>query len=369
MPAIPVNLVQTPKINFATGTVTYTWPRVPAGAEQNVSAVVPSSPVGVAWSVAVNGTPVGGMVGNGPFGEFYVGQNAEVTVTGTSLLLFSNAITTLSGNPLYAPGPAVLEGAQAGLGQLGPVSPTQGGGYPAGLTLVSSSASVGVSSTPVINLSGGARGVLVVAEAVPSLVSAFNQELGPPIPVSYGALELNAGGPTGLPGFWFLPNFSSLEVQFNFSASTIYFAYEVDTDFDYPALAATLPVYNVQLANPAAGADWSWTVPGACRLVAAQAQLTTSSTPASRFTYLWVAGGLIAQIPMSPTLQAASTTLIMSGFPGAGVPFQRPSDNRCTFAIPAGGFLLPAGSVVESATASIQSGDTWQNVQLTFAAA
>jgi hypothetical protein len=373
-PPIGVTVPVVPTINLATGAVTYTFPAVPAGSEQNVTATVPGSPVGVSWLVSVNGTPIGGMVGNQPFGEFYVGPNAVVTITGESLLLFGNVVTTLTGQPLYNPGSAVLQGGQATRGQLGPVAPTQGGGYPAGLTLLAASPPpVPASQTPIMQLTGNARGILVVAEAVPSVATVFENQLGPPIPVTYGALLLNTGAAVAgsVAGYWFLPTMSSLEMQLTFATACIYYAFEVDFDYDYPAVAEALPIVPVLVPAPALGSDWTWPIVGPAHLVSLSAQLVCSGAAANRFASLIINYGTGPNAAFPPlhsvAFTANQTASLTASRGGAYIQVAETSTIINTNA-PLPDILLPGGAEVMSGTGNLAGGDQWGSIVLSFSA-
>jgi hypothetical protein len=348
-------------INTATGTVTYTWPPVPNGSEQQVSVSVPGSPLGVVWTVIINGQPQSGMVGNGVYGAFYVGPGAIVSVTGTSLDQFSSS--GLATNP----GSAILIGSQGPRGSLGPIAPTQGGGYASGAILLGSS-STGTTLTPLVFPSANARGVIVEALALPILPPTgggpANQGFGPYVPIDAGALALQSGAIAsgGTVGQWFLSTIGLFGLQVAFAASTSWAIYEVDFDFDYPALAATLPVEVVTVSNPVAGADWFYTLPGPARLVGASAIFTTSATVASRYPRLAV--GAIGA-PMNSAAQTAGESYVYNGWPNAVI--NTLASPVITYNLPS--LLLPASTNIQSITLGIAATDQWTSINLVFSGA
>lgn len=346
----------------AAGDVAFTFPTLPVGNEAQVTLIVPGSPAGVLWTVNSNSQAIGSMVGNLPFGVLYISDSDTITITGT-FFPFAEAPS------LFSVGNAVMEGSTAPTGVLGPIAPTIGGGAQTGLIkLVSGTGGI----TPQFVVSVNAHGILIQADNFPILPPAFggpaNQGLGPYIPLDAGAAYLQANeNLTGeATGHWFLPTFNLAALQVEFGPSTTYAIYEVDFDFDYPGLAAILPVETITVPNPSVGTDWTWTLGAPAQLVGMMAELNPDATAANRLPYLWLGGGSIVQVPMTPAaITVASGALIMSGFIGANPPFQRSGDNRCTFPLPANTFL-PTGSTIQTATGGLDAGDQWLNITLTF---
>lgn len=122
------------------------------------------------------------------------------------------------------------------------------------------------------------------------------------------------------------------------------------------------PVY---LADPAAGAEWSYTVDGRYfeRVLAVRWVFTTSAVVANRVTRVRVDSAdlvAVASVPGSGTVVASSVlrTHLVVGAPA--------------FASAAAGFaygflpdlLLPAGWQLHSVTAGLDAGDQYSNVRL-----
>jgi hypothetical protein len=365
-PPIGVTVPVTPVINLVTGAVTYTFPAVPAGSEQNVSATVPGSPVGVSWTVNVNGTPVGGMVGNQPFGAFYVGPNAIVTITCPSSVQFTGPDNYGLG---LAPGSAVLIGSQGARGQLGPVSPTQGGGYPSGIILLAEDITLaGSSVTPLFTTSTNARGIIVVAVAYPSIAPSTGSF--PSIPLNTGALvqQVNPTAATAQ-GTWFIPLPGVFETQISFPTATQWFIFEVDFDFDYPAVAATIPVVPTPLGNPSPGKDWTLTLTGPARLTGVTANLVCSAAGANRYANISInygAGDSAAFFPLNTAAITANQTAVVSANKGMTYADVAPSATLVMLSTPLPDILMPAGSIIASVTRNIDTGDQWEFVVLTF---
>lgn len=123
-------------------------------------------------------------------------------------------------------------------------------------------------------------------------------------------------------------------------------------------------IHSQQVANPAAGADWSFTVPVAARIRirSLSATLTTSATVANRVPQLMLTDGTNVYYVMAPnqavsagitsTVSAGPTNVPVIGAPGF-VPLTLPGDA-----------ILPAGHVVKVVTAALQAGDQWTNIWL-----
>jgi hypothetical protein len=122
----------------------------------------------------------------------------------------------------------------------------------------------------------------------------------------------------------------------------------------------------IRATQPAAGADWTQTVPGQSTwaLVSVCAQLVTSSAVANRVPVLKVTDGTntIAQIPEPVSLTASLTTTVTwmadgattsTAITGASVIVNTPK------------LILPPGFVLSSVTSLIDTGDQWQNVNVT----
>lgn len=127
----------------------------------------------------------------------------------------------------------------------------------------------------------------------------------------------------------------------------------------------TGPVYTVNVVNPAAGADWSYTLPATARLVGVDAELLTSAAVANRTPFLeWGTGVTTPQVGNSTPIVANQTSFVHfatgyidSNYSSGGITIQKTG-------MPS--LLLPAGTVVESSTIGLQATDNWINIALTF---
>ncbi len=123
------------------------------------------------------------------------------------------------------------------------------------------------------------------------------------------------------------------------------------------------------VANPAAGADWSYTLPFDAKLVAVTAELATSATTATRYPQLRGIFGpnvpTYAQVlSMTSAGLPASTTANFQGWPG---PPSSPVYNGASpgfYLFPVPDFVLPTGAIILSSTLALQAGDQWSGIIL-----
>jgi hypothetical protein len=112
-------------------------------------------------------------------------------------------------------------------------------------------------------------------------------------------------------------------------------------------------------ANPAAGAEFSVTVPlnTQWRVLSIRAPLVTDATVANRDPrLLLLAGGQQLALVQSGISQPASATFDYLWFPGAVFNAAPPP---VTAMAPMPAVVLPAGALIESLTANLQAGDNW----------
>lgn len=119
------------------------------------------------------------------------------------------------------------------------------------------------------------------------------------------------------------------------------------------------------VANPAAGADWSVTVPTGqiWRVRSIFAQLVSSATVANRQPFLQIkdAGGNFLFLLDWGTAQTASLTSSYTW--GGSCPLVNNGTSIFVGPIPQD-MVLAEGSTISASTASIQTGDQWQKVCL-----
>jgi hypothetical protein len=143
------------------------------------------------------------------------------------------------------------------------------------------------------------------------------------------------------------------------------------TDVNWPSGVAQQPLdgegvpLSISVAQPAAGADWSQTVPTGARwkVVAATAQLATAAAVATRLARLVIDDGTtpIFEAPAAAS-QAASLSVLYTYGQGAGGPvtadaavIEGPIPNDA---------YLPAGFRIRSSTGAIQAADQWSAIRL-----
>lgn len=124
---------------------------------------------------------------------------------------------------------------------------------------------------------------------------------------------------------------------------------------------------SVDVANPAAGADWSYTLPAnfAYKLQSVFATITTSGVSGTRIPRLSIsdgAGNLLARIQVAGGTAGSLTHnyVWMLGVVSTTTSAElHKSMALCNM-------ILSAGWVIEVATDLIQAGDQWSNIQLSF---
>ena len=157
---------------------------------------------------------------------------------------------------------------------------------------------------------------------------------------------------------------SSAQWTVNFAAAVSgWYAWVQGTPYMPP-----LPVQVVTVANPAAGANWSYKLPFPARVAHIGAGFVTSSTAADRYPYmnfLSLGGGANAfdGLPAgSPMTAGAGYNLSWQA--GSGfVPYFSPGADAWVAAIPDYG-VLPAGTVIEAGVSGLQAGDQWSAINL-----
>jgi hypothetical protein len=121
---------------------------------------------------------------------------------------------------------------------------------------------------------------------------------------------------------------------------------------------------SIQVGNPAAGADWVFTVPGLsrARVISISATLATAVTVATRFAELVIDDGanVLAEIP-APASQLASLTNDYTWADSA--PEFAAIDAVVLAPLPAN-LILPSPFRIRSETTAIQGTDQWSNIWL-----
>lgn len=120
----------------------------------------------------------------------------------------------------------------------------------------------------------------------------------------------------------------------------------------------------VQVANPAAGADWTYTVPASSRnrIVSLSATLTAAAAVANRFVSLIIDDGanVVAVIPSGITLVA---TIVNTYTFADSVPQTAAFDLKSAAPLPSN-IILPPAYRVRVTTTNIQAADQWTNIWL-----
>lgn len=326
-----------------------------------VSVSVPGSAPGAEWLVYVGGQSVGSVFGSAPCGPLFVQGGDVISIQSSPNTIF-----------LQDPGGAVAVGVVGAQGELSPSGGITGGGLPVGVNVVAASYILTgpvSATTPVLNISQNARGVIVASTTTPQPTPG-----GPNfIPIDLVAMTIQYGGSGGgLAGLWWYAVTGGSQFTITFaSAPTAWFVEEVDYDFDFYEVARGLGVYVVTVANPVTGADWGYSLPAPGRLVAAIATFDTSAAAGTRLPTLYMTN---------------SPPTVINGRWPANTGQGPSSGNRCTWS--KGGasptallgtagntfslaglpdILLPAGSSIGSLTAGMDVADGWNSIFLTLA--
>jgi hypothetical protein len=127
--------------------------------------------------------------------------------------------------------------------------------------------------------------------------------------------------------------------------------------------------WTVTVPNPAAGGQWTYTLPAPARLRSLVAVFTAVGAAANRFPYVALLAGTpnAGEVPLAPSAITAGVGLIINAFPGAPLQIVASSPEMGTAALP--DIILPAGSTINSLCQNMQTTDTWTNIFLTFTAA
>lgn len=130
----------------------------------------------------------------------------------------------------------------------------------------------------------------------------------------------------------------------------------------------TAGILDVAITNPAAGADWSYTVPLGARLqlLYGTATLTTSVTVNNRRVHLLLSATAGTMLDIISTGTQAASTAVSYAFATSWVTSQ-------SVAIAAQGLLIPSplilqpGDIISTSTQLIAAADQWSLIRLRFA--
>ncbi len=121
----------------------------------------------------------------------------------------------------------------------------------------------------------------------------------------------------------------------------------------------------ISVTQPAAGQDWTYTVPvgNAWRLKSAVGYLITDATAGSRSVSLQIVGPLPNQVigvrAGAPAAESNNSGWYYNWFPGAGF-FQ----SGAFVQVPIPDIIMPAGTIIRTATLTLDAGDQWSLVRL-----
>jgi len=122
-------------------------------------------------------------------------------------------------------------------------------------------------------------------------------------------------------------------------------------------------LYGVAVTTPAAGADWSQTVPTAARwrIRGVRATFATSAAVGGRYPRLQVDGGgaTLYRVTTNISFGASATTSMNWGVPGATAEFTSPFDEWRALPLD---LTLSGGQVLSSVTQGLAAGDQWSAI-------
>lgn len=119
------------------------------------------------------------------------------------------------------------------------------------------------------------------------------------------------------------------------------------------------------VANPAAGAEWTFAFTSTKALIAVTAVLATSATVANRQPILQITdnGGHVIAQTVGASPQTAGQTWTYSFFPGAT---QTGANGRLLAPIPPN-IVVATNWSIQTVGSGLQAGDQWSGIVLTFA--
>ena len=138
-----------------------------------------------------------------------------------------------------------------------------------------------------------------------------------------------------------------------------------EIDALWSPLGEAQSAYTVVVPNPAAGADWTYTLPAPARLTSLQAYLDTAA--ATRIPYLALQtspGVYTAFIPMTNNVALAAGNPSFCMFPAAAIILG--TATNATYTAPLPDLLLAAGAIIGSFTKALAISDQWNSIVLTL---
>ncbi len=129
----------------------------------------------------------------------------------------------------------------------------------------------------------------------------------------------------------------------------------------------TSPVFSINPNNPAAGAQFVFSLSFTARLKAITAVFTASAVGGNRYPYFYIniQGLTIAYTPLPPSAVTATASYVISAYPGAPLTNSPVADGIMTLPIP--DLVLPASAAIVSNCIGMLAGDQWSAIELSFA--
>lgn len=282
----------------------------------------------------------------------------------------ANVVSTLGGNLTIAPAP-LIGTPKTSLTYLGVCNVTlydEAEDFPSGYPSTLSSGAAGYLIAAKLT-SAAASGLLVIPAGSGELV--FDNTGNAELFISV------TGATTGISysnGLTAVPNGQTVPILVNGPDSEVILSISGSggnlSVYAYPSAS---PVYTVNVANPAAGSNWSYTLPAPSRLMGVSAQLAAGGA-GNRYPALWItynSGFPQARFAMTAAALAGITQWLQ-GSPGMFLPFIAPGADSSGVPPSQYGFapdlFLPAGTVISSSTGGLLATDQWSNIYLTLSA-
>lgn len=331
----------------STGTIMITFPAISQGLQALVSVNIPDGTSYQTFSVYLNGSLVGSMVGNNPFGPLNLNGGDIVSISGP----------TVTGN-------GVMTGSIGPTGSIS-LSPVVASGGTSGSIALASFVSV---SQP----SAGTNWAYTIPEPTPLRLVAFTGILTTSStaawrnPYLWQVLASEPGNPAEETLLSQVPQTASASVTYDAS----------------PGAGPTLREYNTRLASGTLGSGSFATLFAVGQgSYAYNIQLFVYNTAASSISvYAGTNATVDAYVSLAANGSAGSSAVIdlPPCDPGDTIQAEASATSDVTYVLSAtlnqdnrrissfSGILMPPGSQIVGVTGNIQSGDQWSNIRLAF---
>jgi hypothetical protein len=273
----------------------------------------------------------------------------------------AEAVETNGGNVTIAPAPLIGYNNSANypvyLGICGVTLYDEAESYPQGFPVALSSGGAGYQVT---NNETSNTSVVYIPSGYPAITVINN---GPS-----EVIVTATGATTGKSYFTgYVPGGTTAEFLVNGPDGSIILTQTGTNPLSVYAYPGPTPVYTVNVANPAAGSNWSYTLLAPARLVGVTATFASSSA-ANRFARLAISG-LNMNTSLTSAVITTNSLIVFTAYPGA--PFLQVNDipvGEVQQLAPLSNLMLSAGYVIQGIMDGIVATDQWEGITLTFSA-